>query len=375
MSKYSTYFAYDVMGDLVFGQRFDCMTSSKHRHVPELITSSSQVLYWVSHLPVQWIVRPILCSPTLMNRIGGEQAKAEHEFVSYASRCVKERIAREEVNMKEGRKDMMHYILDAKDADSGLGFTDRQLDAEASLLIAAGSDTTSTVLAAAFFYLTLADSADILEFLQKQLRTKFTARSKITCTRIRQDTYLRAVIDEALRLAPAAPSDLPRTITQKPGLEIAGHFIPTGVTVGCAAYVLHHDEEAYPDSFYFRPERWIPAHQNNDSAEQVTIHLVKVSKLQDPDQVARAREAFCAFSLGSRGCTGKNLAYMELSLVLAHVLWEYDVRRAEDSDALTIRTEKDAKAKGLDWRADEYQLKDVFITDRAGPLIEFKRHT
>lgn len=374
MSKYSTYFAYDVMGDLVFGKRFDCMTSDEHRHVPELITSSSYMLNWVAHLPLQFIVRPILCSATLINWIGGEQAKAEHEFVSYASECVRERMSKEHGESKQGRKDMMHYILNARDAETGQGFTSQQLDAEATLLISAGSDTTSTTLSAAYFYLTLPSSAEILGYLQRDLRRRFGSRADITWSSIKQHTYLRAVIDEALRLAPAAPSELPRTIVQQPGIEIAGQFIPTGVTVGCAAYVLHHDEEAFPDSFAFKPERWIAAPLNKDSADQTSTHLRDISDLQHPDQIARAREAFCPFSLGSRGCTGKNLAYMELSLALAHVLWEFEIRRAANSDVVTIRAEKDAKAKGLVWRPDEYQLKDVFITDRAGPMIEFKRH-
>jgi cytochrome P450 len=48
MSDLATWFAYDVMGDLVFGQRFDCMTSAEHRFVPRLLMSSSAFVYPVS---------------------------------------------------------------------------------------------------------------------------------------------------------------------------------------------------------------------------------------------------------------------------------------------------------------------------------------
>lgn len=366
MSKECTYFAYDVMGDLVFGKRFGVMTSVEHRYVPELITSSSWFLYWVSHLPLQNIVRPIICSPRLMGIIGGETAQAEHAFVEYASTCVKARAAKEHEGKNE-RKDMMHYILNAKDPESGQPFTDADLDAESSLLIAAGADTTSTTLAAAFFYLTLPSSARVLSHLQQMLRSEYATQTDMTWTTIKGNTYLRAVIEETLRLAPAAPSELPRTILHKPGLEIAGEFIPAGTTVGCAAYVLHHNEESYPDSFSFLPERWIA-----DSS--VTTHLDEPSVLQQPEQVARAREAFCAFSLGSRGCVGKTLAYMELCLTLAHVLRMYDIRRAEGVEQISIRSEEYAKQRGLQWKEDEYQIKDVFITDRAGPVVQFKRH-
>jgi len=49
MDDYATYFAYDVMGDLVFGKPFDCMTNAEHRFVPKMITESSKFLYVVGH--------------------------------------------------------------------------------------------------------------------------------------------------------------------------------------------------------------------------------------------------------------------------------------------------------------------------------------
>lgn len=375
MNKFSTYFAYDVMGDLVFGRRFDCMTSAQHRYVPELITSSSWLMYWVANLPLQFVVRRIICSQFLMGWFGGKTAQAEHDFVAYASSCVKARAA-EEREFEKVRLDMMHYLLNAKDPVTGEPFTDQDLDSESSLLIAAGADTTSSTLAAAFFYLTLPASVSILSHLQRSLRTAFREASAITWSATKNNAYLRAVIEESLRMAPAAPAHLPRTILHSPGIEIAGHFIPVGTTVGCSAYVLHHNETAYPDSFSFRPERWIVSGTESDKEVRPStkIHLPFVSPLQDPEQVARAREAFCAFSLGSRGCPGKTLAYMELCLALARVLWEFDLRRADDEVQLSVRSEEYARKHGLDWRDDEYQLKDVFIVDRAGPVIEFRRH-
>jgi cytochrome P450 len=51
------------------------------------------------------------------------------------------------------RKDFFHCLLHAKDPDTGAGFSMPVLWAEAGLLIVAGSDTSSTALAATFFYL------------------------------------------------------------------------------------------------------------------------------------------------------------------------------------------------------------------------------
>ena len=45
MSDLCTWLAYDLMGDLVFGTRFNCLTSPEHRYVPKLLMSSSAFVY------------------------------------------------------------------------------------------------------------------------------------------------------------------------------------------------------------------------------------------------------------------------------------------------------------------------------------------
>ena len=45
MSDYSTWLAYDIMGDLVFGKKFDCLVDDAHRFVPKLLMSSNGFIY------------------------------------------------------------------------------------------------------------------------------------------------------------------------------------------------------------------------------------------------------------------------------------------------------------------------------------------
>lgn len=47
MSQWSTYLNYDIMGDLVFGRRFNVMTSDAHRFVPKLLMNSTAFIYTV----------------------------------------------------------------------------------------------------------------------------------------------------------------------------------------------------------------------------------------------------------------------------------------------------------------------------------------
>ena len=53
VSEWSTYLNYDIMGDLVFGKRFNCMTSNEHRFVPNLLINASAFVNSVGLTPSQ----------------------------------------------------------------------------------------------------------------------------------------------------------------------------------------------------------------------------------------------------------------------------------------------------------------------------------
>lgn len=66
-----------------------------------------------------------------------------------------------------------------------------------------------------------------------------------------------------------------------------------------------------PDDFC--PERWLPDALSDPSS---TFHNDK-------------REASQAFSVGAWSCIGKYLAYQELRLILAKLVWHFDIAMAE----------------------------------------------
>jgi hypothetical protein len=65
-----------------------------------------------------------------------------------------------------------------------------------------------------------------------------------------------------------------------------------------------------------------------------------------------AKAAFCAFSLGLGGFIDMPIAYMEVTLTLAYLLWVYDMPLPEDtaSRGLSGSGRVYAKHWGLRWR-------------------------
>jgi cytochrome P450 len=249
------------------------------------------------------------------------------------------------------RRDFFYYLLKAKDPETGAGFSMPELWGESNLLIIAGSDTTSTALAASFFYLIHSESE--LQKVTKEVRDTFEDIEEIQAgPKLSSCTYLRAIIDESMRLSPPVGGLLPREVLEG-GITVDDESLPAGVVVGTPHYTIHHNPAYFPSPFTFNPLRWIA-----DSSPSITA-----------DSVALARSAFCPFSIGPRGCIGKGMAYTELSMALARTLWLYDMQLAPGMRV----GEGDRDLEFGRHRATEYQLRDSFTSLKDGPIVEFRR--
>ncbi|MCJ1311413.1 hypothetical protein MMC25_005084 [Agyrium rufum] len=219
-----------------------------------------------------------------------------------------------------------------------------------------GTDTTATGIASTIFYLLHSDIAH--QTLTTEILTAFTDVEQIRGdTKLSACRYLRACIDEALRMTPGVGDILPREV-QPGGLIVDGRTYPAGVDVGVPIYALHHDERYFPRAFDYLQERWIlaevrkseddtttaplPEHELDPKAEMMrdddddnsallshgadspsSLHGAAISTegFRSAATIALARSAFCPFSVGPRGCVGKGMAYKEMTIVIARLVF------------------------------------------------------
>ena len=130
------------------------------------------------------------------------------------------------------------------------GLPDIEIRNEATAYIIAGSDTTANTLTYLFWSVCRDESVKktLVEELSR-LPDDFDDQH------LKGLPYLNQVIDETLRVYPAAPSGLPRVVPHG-GAELAGHFLPGGSTVSTQAYSLHRDPDVFPSPMKFDPSRW-----------------------------------------------------------------------------------------------------------------------
>ncbi|CEJ62465.1 hypothetical protein PMG11_10962 [Penicillium brasilianum] len=177
--------------------------------------------------------------------------------------------------------------------------------AEAGIMLNAGSDTTSSGLTNTIFLLLKHPLA--LRKLRQELES-ITAVNETTPAfdKLMGSPYLRACIDESLRLRPPVAIGLPR-MTPAQGATICGYFIPGAVTVSAPILELNRHPDLFPNPDEFDPDRWF-----------------------DEKQLPNLKEYVQPFSIGGRGCVGRNLAMIELTKVVATVVNRYNVELLQD---------------------------------------------
>lgn len=133
------------------------------------------------------------------------------------------------------------------------GLTTEDIGIEASNMIIAGPDTTSVSLTYLIWVLLRPQNDSIKE---KVLREIQSLPSEARTNNYTNSEYLKAVINETLRLYGAAPGSLPRMVPES-GLQCGRYYIPKGTTVSTQAFSIHRDPSYFPD-----PEKSISLLQN-----------------------------------------------------------------------------------------------------------------
>ncbi len=181
------------------------------------------------------------------------------------------------------RDDILSLLTAARFEDGG-AMSDSELRDQLMTLLLAGHETTATALAWTFDLL-LHDEPRLAR-LREELASG-------------EETYLRAVISEALRLRPVIPLAGRRLSAPLP---VNGYELPAGTDVTPAIWLIHTRADLYPEPYAFRPERF----------------------LEDPPDTY----SWIPFGGGVRRCLGAAFAEFEMRVVLATVLRTSDIRPA-----------------------------------------------
>lgn len=201
------------------------------------------------------------------------------------------------------RQDILSLMMSARD-EAGEGMKDSELRDELMTLMLAGHETTATAIAWALYW--VHRDPEIKAKLRAEIASLGTDPDPMELARL---PYLSAVCKETLRIYPVAMLTFPRYVLEP--TELMGYQLETGqVLMGCI-YLLHQREDVYPEHQQFKPERFLK--QEFDSYE------------------------FFPFGGGKRRCIGEALANLELKLVLATMISQYELELKSDRPEVPAR--------------------------------------
>ncbi|RXW15330.1 hypothetical protein EST38_g10518 [Candolleomyces aberdarensis] len=191
--------------------------------------------------------------------------------------------------------------------DHLINYTDDEnvLRDETLNILLAGRDTTTNSITYALYM--LSKHPDVLQKLRQEVLEKVGEIRRPTFEDMKDMKYLRAVINETLRLYPAVPfnirsSNQPVVLPGKNGSP--PRYIPARTKVGYSVFLMHRRQDLWgPDAGKFDPDRFLDDRVKNYITPNPFI--------------------FLPFNAGPRICLGQQFAYHETSFFLIRLLQQF----------------------------------------------------
>jgi cytochrome P450 len=215
---------------------------------------------------------------------------------------------------------------------------DLDLSYNIGIIYGAGLDTTNIALEV--FTLACATQPRFMSHAQEELDRVVGPHRLPTFEDQSNLPYIGAVVKEVLRWRPVTAGGIPHAVIQDD--EYMGYRIPKGATVIGNHWSIHMDEKTFPDPLSFNPERWL---------ENPNLPLY-------------------AFGFGRRACTGQHISNNSLFIIVARILWAFDVKPAIDRDTdREVEIDDMAFTSGFNSRPEPFEVRFVPRTNKVAGVV------
>ncbi|RYP81955.1 hypothetical protein DL769_001799 [Monosporascus sp. CRB-8-3] len=309
MCRYTTWATFDIQGDLLFGEDvFGSLERGRDHPWPTTTMNFFRALTWVKLATELLTPRVMLAAQKLATALGA--GGSLHRHAETAKRLVDRRMAAPGGERPDGHPDYMSYIVRGGAKNTGdTTLTREEMYANAQLLMTAGSETVATVLCGALYQLLAHPGA--LARLAREVRAAFASDADVGFAGVSEPgrlEYLQAVLSESMRLWHPVATPMVRQVPRG-GCDVAGYHVPEGALIGVTNYATARSERYFRHAERFVPERWLGA----------------------PEYADDDRDAFQPFGYGPMSCMGSALGRLESRLLLAKLIWHFDLELMPES--------------------------------------------
>ncbi|KAI1391672.1 putative benzoate 4-monooxygenase cytochrome P450 [Hypoxylon trugodes] len=291
-TAWSTYITFDIMGEVGLGEDFGCVSNGEEHGALKDLHSHMYILGILNLIP--WLLNAAARLPSSTSGHGS--------FFSYCYTAVKERL--ENFDSEKTPHNILSWLLKAIiDKDISAPPTKDALNEDSRSLVVAGSDTSSSTLAAALFF--LAKSPSVQKKLQAQIDALVPTSASWDYGKVKPITYIDNIIDETLRLRPSIMSGIYR-VTPPEGIQIDEEFIPGDINVFVPTLRIQTDPRYWKQATEFIPERF---------GERF-------------EEMETQGAPYMPFGSGIYTCAGKNLAVLSLRIIISKLVQQFDISLA-----------------------------------------------
>ncbi|KAH8712078.1 benzoate 4-monooxygenase cytochrome P450 [Phaeosphaeriaceae sp. PMI808] len=294
LEHWLNYLTFDISGDLSFGESFDCLSNGKLHPWVETVHDFGKALTLIASInqypPAEKLLRFVIPKKIM-------QKSKDHRDMSNAK-------ARKRLALDTDRPDFVTPTK--KYADEKSAMTDREWEINMLIIAFASSETVVSSMTA--IVRELVQHRGVLHRLAQEIRETFEHEKDIKIATTGDIPYLNAVIDEGLRLDSPVVIGVPRVCPQG-GSMVCDRWVPGGTYVAFNQYAANRQAYNFHNPNSFIPERFL-----------------------NPDPKRDNMACFQPFQVGRNNCVGMKLAYAEMRVILARLLWKFDIRLENEAD-------------------------------------------
>ncbi|KAJ7099820.1 cytochrome P450 [Mycena epipterygia] len=206
-----------------------------------------------------------------------------------------------------------------------LDLSDEEVFYIAGSAFASGTETSTITLL--WFGLAMAMYPATMKKAQAEIDSFYGWDTIPDFSRMKDLPYVFALVKEVLRWQLAAPLSFPHYSDADD--EYKGYKIRKGTTVISSLWNMHHNEEEFPDSYEFKPERFL---SRTSDAEDLNDSLA---------------EGHYAFGFGRRKCPGQYMATKNTWIAIVRLLWAFNIEAQKDASGNPVKIDVDNRSSGI----------------------------
>lgn len=232
------------------------------------------------------------------SQINGDYKKFKEEL-DYMDQIIYNIIDRRKKDLSND-SNLISMLIEAEDADTGEKMSDKQLRDELITIYVAGHETSAYALSWTFYE--LMKRPDVVQKIKEEVASVIDENGKIGADGLKKLVYTSAVIQEGMRLNPPAYFVSRECASDD---EIDGIKIEKGEVVIVSIHAIHRHPGLWEDADTFKPERFLVSNE-------------------------ATRKYYQPFGAGPRMCIGNHFALMEITLILAKMIYHLDFKLYPD---------------------------------------------